>query len=381
MATLAQAASPFNLNSYDWQNAGGNGNYSLNGFRFNDASAASNPQLQQFNTLANSGNYNDAYSSLMSTGGGVGSNALKQAFAGSTDPNMVHTIINAYSPGGSNQLGNGNTYDANYQSAAPGHFDAMGNWTTQTRQPGSGQSGAYTGSIPVGGGFTPGAPGGFMSQPGINTPPTTGGVGGGQPAPTTGTTAGAPAGSTPIPTTGTTAPIPGQGSTSYSTPITDPSAYLDPSAAYTEKQGMDALQNSAAARGGLLSGQTLKDITNYSQGQASTNWQNAFNNAQTDVNRMYNVDNTDRNFQYNAQTGDRNFNQQASQYLSSLGLQSTQNNSQLAAALAAILSNNSIAAGQAQGTGTIGANNAISSSLSAIIGQLTGNNALSGATG
>jgi hypothetical protein len=142
-------------------------------------------------------------------------------------------------------------------------------------------------------------------------------------------------------------------------------------------QGMNQLKNAAGAQGNLLSGQTLKAITGYSQGLAGQDWQQAFNNSQTDANRLYGIDNADRNFAYNAATGDRNFNAQQQYNLAQMGLQGSQSNSQLAAALANILSNNSIAAGQAQGAGTIGANNALGSSLSTIIQQLYGNNMLS----
>lgn len=44
-------------------------------------------------------------------------------------------------------------------------------------------------------------------------------------------------------------------------------------------QGQDAITNTAAARGLQSSGATLKELTNYGQGLASTYYQNAFNNA------------------------------------------------------------------------------------------------------
>lgn len=43
-------------------------------------------------------------------------------------------------------------------------------------------------------------------------------------------------------------------------------------------QGLDALQNSAAARGGLYSGQTMKDVNNYAQNAANTDYQQWVNN-------------------------------------------------------------------------------------------------------
>lgn len=52
---------------------------------------------------------------------------------------------------------------------------------------------------------------------------------------------------------------------------------MDPSYAFREQQGMKALQQSAAARGGLLSGSTLKGIQQYGQDLASTEYGNAYN--------------------------------------------------------------------------------------------------------
>jgi hypothetical protein len=59
----------------------------------------------------------------------------------------------------------------------------------------------------------------------------------------------------------------------------NPSSALqaDPGYQFRLDQGMQALQRSAAARGGLLSGGTLKGLTDYSQGQASQEFGNAWN--------------------------------------------------------------------------------------------------------
>lgn len=53
------------------------------------------------------------------------------------------------------------------------------------------------------------------------------------------------------------------------------------------QQGLDAAQNSAAGRGGLLSGGTLAGLNKYAQGVASTNYQNTFNNALTEYQSAY----------------------------------------------------------------------------------------------
>jgi hypothetical protein len=55
----------------------------------------------------------------------------------------------------------------------------------------------------------------------------------------------------------------------------------DPGYGFRIKEGMKGLQNSAAARGLLSSGSTLKGITDYSQGQASQEYGNAYQRYQT----------------------------------------------------------------------------------------------------
>jgi len=54
-------------------------------------------------------------------------------------------------------------------------------------------------------------------------------------------------------------------------------ANQDPGYAFRMSEGLKALDRSAAARGGLLSGGTLKGIQQYGQGLASGEYQNAFN--------------------------------------------------------------------------------------------------------
>jgi hypothetical protein len=51
----------------------------------------------------------------------------------------------------------------------------------------------------------------------------------------------------------------------------------DPGYAFRMSEGMKGLERSAAARGGLLSGATLKGIQRYGQDLASQEYQNAFN--------------------------------------------------------------------------------------------------------
>lgn len=52
---------------------------------------------------------------------------------------------------------------------------------------------------------------------------------------------------------------------------------MDPGYRFRLAQGMDTVQNGAAARGGLLSGNTLKSLMDYGQNSASNEYMNAFN--------------------------------------------------------------------------------------------------------
>lgn len=54
------------------------------------------------------------------------------------------------------------------------------------------------------------------------------------------------------------------------------------------EQGLQGVNNSAAARGGLLSGANMKAINDYAQGQASTGYQNAWDRAQNAYSNAFN---------------------------------------------------------------------------------------------
>lgn len=62
----------------------------------------------------------------------------------------------------------------------------------------------------------------------------------------------------------------------------------DPGYGFRMSEGMKALENSAAARGGLLSGSTLKGVSRFGQDLASQEYQNAFNRYQIERNARLN---------------------------------------------------------------------------------------------
>src|SRR6202161_516928 len=69
------------------------------------------------------------------------------------------------------------------------------------------------------------------------------------------------------------------------------------------QQGENALQNSAAAKGGLLSTGTAKALDNYSQGLASTDYGNLFNQALSGNQTNFNTFNTQQNEAYSRLMG------------------------------------------------------------------------------
>lgn len=77
------------------------------------------------------------------------------------------------------------------------------------------------------------------------------------------------------------------------------------------EQGMDAVNNSAAAKGGLLSGRQMKAVDQYSQGFASTEYENAWNRAQQAYQNAFSRDTTNKNNTFNRLQSMANNGQQA----------------------------------------------------------------------
>jgi hypothetical protein len=122
----------------------------------------------------------------------------------------------------------------------------------------------------------------------------------------------------------------------------------DPSYAFRMSEGMKALERSAAARGGLLSGATLKGIQRYGQDLASTEFTNAFNRYQAERTGTLNP------FQALAGTAQSGANV--------LGQQAGQMGTNISNALGAYGSaaqSNIIGSGNAQASGYMGGANAI----------------------
>jgi hypothetical protein len=76
---------------------------------------------------------------------------------------------------------------------------------------------------------------------------------------------------------------------SLNTPFEQTKFTEDPGYGFRLAEGQKALERSAAARGGLLSGSAMKGTLNYAQGLASQEYQNAFNRYTSQRDTRYNM--------------------------------------------------------------------------------------------
>lgn len=113
--------------------------------------------------------------------------------------------------------------------------------------------------------------------------------------------------------------------------------WADPGYQFRLREGMRGVENSAAARGGLLSGNALKALANYNQQAASNEYMNSYN--------RFNNDNTTL---FNRLAAQANTGQTTANSLSTLGSNTAQNVGQ-----------NLMTAGQARASGYAGQANAL----------------------
>lgn len=118
----------------------------------------------------------------------------------------------------------------------------------------------------------------------------------------------------------------------------------DPGYQFRMDQGQKALESSAAARGGALSGGALKAISQYGQDYASGEYSNAYN--------RFNNDQTTR------------FNRLSA--LAGTGQTATNTTGTLGTQTASDIAQNTLASGNAQAAGYVGSANATNSSISSL---------------
>lgn len=125
-------------------------------------------------------------------------------------------------------------------------------------------------------------------------------------------------------------------------PFTTEKFQADPGYAFRLKEGLRALESSAAARGGLLSGNQMRDITQFGQELGSQEFTNAFNRYQAERNARLNP----------------------LQSLAGMGQTTSQNIAGAAGRLGEQIGSNLIQGGAARASGYMGMANALSGGLS-----------------
>ena len=135
----------------------------------------------------------------------------------------------------------------------------------------------------------------------------------------------------------------------------------DPGYAFRLSEGQKALDRSAAARGGLISGGALKAATRYGQDMGSQEYQNAFNRAYTG----YGTDVARENQLYNRQAA-----------MAGIGQTSTNLMNQAGQNYATNAGNMITGGAAAQGAGQVGMANAFTGGLGTYLNYTQGNNLL-----
>lgn len=137
----------------------------------------------------------------------------------------------------------------------------------------------------------------------------------------------------------------------------------DPGYQFRLNEGMKALQNSAAARGNLLSGGTAKAIEQYGQDYASNEYSNVYNRAYNEYATRYNQFQTNQANQFNRLSTLAGGGQVAANTLGSLGQSAASNVGNINLTLGQQLGQDAMNAGTARASGYAGVTNAITGGL------------------
>ncbi|MFC5550720.1 hypothetical protein [Massilia aerilata] len=140
----------------------------------------------------------------------------------------------------------------------------------------------------------------------------------------------------------------------------------DPGYQFRLDQGQQALERSAAARGGLLSGAAIKDATNYAQGAASQEWQAAYDRF-----------NTNRTNKMNPLLSLAGSAQTASGALGAAGQNYANGASATLGNYSTTAGQNITGAGNARASGYVGAANGVTNALGTVVNNYQQNQLLS----
>ena len=167
--------------------------------------------------------------------------------------------------------------------------------------------------------------------------------------------------------------------------LNDPNNPLSQGYQFQLQQGEGSINNSAAARGGLLGGNTLTALDQYSQGLASTNYQQAYNNALTQYQQSYNIFQGNQTNEFNRLAALSGLGQTAATSLNQTGQQAAQNVTNINSTAGQQIGNSLQAAGGATASGYAGIANSLTSGINnisqyALLSNLLGSGASGGGT-
>jgi hypothetical protein len=146
----------------------------------------------------------------------------------------------------------------------------------------------------------------------------------------------------------------------------------DPGYQFRLEQGQKALENSAAARGGLLAGGTAKSLEDYAQGSASNEYGNVYNRALTTFNSGLNQYNTQQQNAFNRIGAVAGTGQTAANELGQLGQAGAQNIAGINANATNAVTGQINNVGAAQAAGRAGVTNAITGAVPGVTTGITG---------
>lgn len=152
---------------------------------------------------------------------------------------------------------------------------------------------------------------------------------------------------------------------------TDVTEQNDPGYQFRLKQGQQAVENSAAARGGLFSGGTAKALNDYIQGSASNEYGNVYNRALQNYNTNYNTFTNDQTNEFNRLMALQGGGQTSANNLSASGLTAAGNAANIGLTASGQIGQQLNNAGAATASGYIGGANAINGAIGGATNSLS----------
>lgn len=143
-------------------------------------------------------------------------------------------------------------------------------------------------------------------------------------------------------------------------------AAATPGYQFTLQQGQNAIQNSAAASGGLLSTGAMKTLDQYTTGLANQTYGDVYNRALTEYQQAYNVFQGNQTNTFNRLAAISGVGQQSATALGQLGSQFSNTSANIAANTGAQVGNSYMAAGNANASGYAGIANALTGGINSL---------------